>query len=171
MTVKTILVPLDFSETSARVLDFARALADAWGASLHLMHVIGYPVATSRTAGDERRDACVRLEGLLTREDRETRRATTSCEIGTPVHEIVTYASEHPIDLIVMGTHWHGPTFQMAAGSIAESVLGLVPCAVLAVKGPDAGRHEIECDGVRERVPTEEAGHAHTRVIETRRQL
>jgi nucleotide-binding universal stress UspA family protein len=171
MTVKTILVPLDFSETSARVLDCARTLADAWGASLHLMHVIGYPVATSRTAEEEQRDAGVRLESLLNREDRERRHATTSCEIGTPVHEIVTYASEHPIDLIVMGTHWHGPTFQMAAGSIAESVLGLVPCAVLAVKGPDAGRHEIECEGARERLSAQEGGHAHTRVIETRRQL
>jgi nucleotide-binding universal stress UspA family protein len=170
MTVKTILVPLDFSETSARVLDFARALADAWGASLHLMHVIGYPVATSRTAEDEQRDACVRLEALLNRDDRETRHATTSCEIGTPVHEIVTYVSEHPIDLIVMGTHWHGPTFQMAAGSIAESVLGMVPCAVLAVKGPDAGRHDIECDGVRERWTAPEAGRTDTQVTETRRQ-
>ena len=89
MTVKTILVPIDFSETSAHVLDFARTLADACGASMHLMHVIGYPLATTGTSDDERRDACQRLETLLNGNDREKRRATTSCEIGTPAHEIV----------------------------------------------------------------------------------
>jgi nucleotide-binding universal stress UspA family protein len=151
MTVKTILVPIDFSETSERVLDFARALADAWGASMHLMHIIGYPLATAETAADERRDACLRLDEFLNSDDREKRRATTSCEIGTPSHEIVKYATDHAVDLIVMGTHWHGPTFQMVAGSIAESVLGLAPCAVLAVKGADAGRHEIELDRRREK--------------------
>ena len=152
MTVNTILVPIDFSETSARVLDFARTLADACGASMHLMHVIAYPLATTGTADDERRDARKRLDMVLNAVDREKRHATTSCEIGTPAHEIVKYATEHPIDLIVMGTHWHGPTFEMVAGSIAESVLGLVPCAVLAVKGVDAGRCDVELDRVRAKV-------------------
>ena len=149
MTINTILVPIDFSETSNRVLDFARTLADAWGASMHLMHVTGYPLATTRTADDERRDACRRLDTFLTADDRSQRRATISCEIGTPAHEIVKYATDHPIDLIVMGTHWHGPTFQAVAGSIAETVLGLAPCAVLAVKGAGAGRCDFELDRKR----------------------
>lgn len=152
MTIHTVLVPIDFSETSAAVLDFARTLADACGASMHVMHVIADPVATAGTAEGQRRDACRRLDLLLNDVDREKRRATTSCEIGTPVHEIVTYATEHPIDLIVMGTHWHGPTFQMVAGSIAESVLGLAPCAVLAVKGADGGRFDVELDRRRAKV-------------------
>jgi nucleotide-binding universal stress UspA family protein len=152
MTINKILVPIDFSETSARVLDFARTLADACGASMHVMHVIGYPLATTVTAEGERDDACQRLDALLNGDDRQKRGVTTSCEIGTPAHEIVRYAAEHPVDLIVMGTHWHGATFQMATGSIAESVLGLAPCAVLAVKGADAGRCEIELDRVRAKV-------------------
>jgi nucleotide-binding universal stress UspA family protein len=152
MTIKTILVPVDFSDTSARVLDFARTLADACGASMHVMHVIGYPMATPGIAEDERRDARQRLDALVNDDDRRKLGATTSCEVGTPAHEIVKYAAEHPVDLIVMGTHWHGATFQMATGSIAESVLGLAPCAVLAVKGADAGRCEIELDRVRAKV-------------------
>ena len=149
MTINTILVPIDFSETSTRVLDFARTLADACGASLHVMHIIGYPLATTGTAEDERRDARQRLDALLNDDDRKKRGATTSCEVGTPAHEIVRYAVDHPVDLIVMGTHWHGSTFQMAIGSIAETVLGLAPCAVLAVKGTDAERCEIELDRMR----------------------
>jgi hypothetical protein len=42
----------------------------------------------------------------------------------------------------------------MAAGSIAEGVLGLAPCAVLAVKGADAGRYEFEIEPGRTRATT-----------------
>jgi universal stress protein A len=146
LAVKKILVPIDFSETSKRVLEFGRLLADACGASLHLLHVIGYPLATAQTVDHERHDACSRLDALLDSTDRDERHATTSCEVGTPAHEIVRYATEHETDLIVMGTHWHGPTFHMATGSIAEGVLGLAPCAVLAVKGAERGACESAFD-------------------------
>jgi nucleotide-binding universal stress UspA family protein len=128
-------VPIDFSATSPRVLDFGRMLADACGASLHLLHVVGYPVAKLETEARERHDACDRLEALLDATDRDRRRATTSCQVETPAREIVRYVADNAIDLIVMGTHSHGPTFQMATGSIAEMVIGMAPCAVLAVKG------------------------------------
>ena len=146
--IKRILVPIDFSHTSARVLEFGRTLADACGASLHLLHVIGYPLTNSRALDQERHQALGRLEALVDRADREARHATTSCEVGTPATAIVAYAREHAIDLIVMGTHWHGPTFQMATGSIAEAVLGLAPCAVLAVKGSQTHRQEPVFDPV-----------------------
>jgi nucleotide-binding universal stress UspA family protein len=149
MTINTILVPIDFSETSAHVLDLARMLADTCGASMHLMHVIGYPLATATTADDERQDACRRMDALVTDDDRHKRHVTTSCEIGTPAHEIVKYATEHTTDLIVMGTHWHGPSFQSVSGSIAETVLGLAPCAVLAVKDSGPGRCDFEFDRER----------------------
>jgi nucleotide-binding universal stress UspA family protein len=146
--IRKILVPIDFSDASKRVLDFGRTLADACGASLHLLHVMAYPVATVQTIDEERRDACSRLDALLDSTDRGNRHATTSCEVGTPTHEIVNYAAEHEIDLIVMGTHWHGPTFQMVTGSIAEGVLGLAPCAVLAVKGAKRSACESAFDPV-----------------------
>jgi nucleotide-binding universal stress UspA family protein len=146
--IKHILVPIDFSDASARVLEFGRTLAHACGASLHLLHVIGYPLMDSQTLEQERHRALSRLDALLDRADREARHATTSCEVGTPTTAIVAYAGQHAIDLIVMGTHWHGPTFQMVTGSIAEGVLGLAPCAVLAVKGSQTHRQEPAFDPV-----------------------
>jgi nucleotide-binding universal stress UspA family protein len=134
IAIKRILVPIDFSDTSAHALDLGRTLADACGASLHVMHVIGYPLTNSRAFDQARHQALGRLDALLDRADRDERHATTSCEVGTPANAIVAYAGANAIDLIVMGTHWHGPTFQMATGSIAEAVLGVAPCAVLAVK-------------------------------------
>jgi nucleotide-binding universal stress UspA family protein len=132
--IKKILVPLDFKNASLHALDVARTLADACGASLHIIHVVGTPLRRPETLNEERQEACRRLAALLDRADREGRNATVSCELGTPAHAIVRYATEHGVDLIVMGTHGHGSTFRMATGSIAEAVLGLAPCAVLAVK-------------------------------------
>lgn len=144
--VKTILVPVDFSDTSRRVLGFGRLLADALGASLHLLHVIAYPIVTPQTLGEKQQDACDRLEALLDRTDREIRHATTSCQVGTPASEICRHAADHAIDLIVMGTHYREPVWQMATGSIAEAVVGSAPCAVLVVKGAQTSNELIHED-------------------------
>jgi nucleotide-binding universal stress UspA family protein len=134
MRLEKILVAIDFGAASTEALDFARAIADGCGTSLHLLHVIGDPLAAASTREHERRAACARLEGLLRADDRLSRRTVVTCEFGTPGREIARYAGDHGIDLIVMGTHRHGPAHRMAIGSIAETVIGNAPCAVLAVK-------------------------------------
>ena len=39
-SLKTILVPTDFSDASSAALDYAKSLAGAFGASIHLVHVM-----------------------------------------------------------------------------------------------------------------------------------
>ncbi len=146
--VNRILLAIDFNEATPRVLEFGRTLADACGASLYLLHVIGYPLREPETEARDRQAALARLEALLDRADREQRHVTTCCLVGTPAPEIARYAAEHAIDLIVMGTHSHGPTFQMLTGSIAESVMGLAPCAILAVKSRETAPYEAAFDPV-----------------------
>ena len=148
VAVNKILVPVDFSETSKRVLEFARMLADACGASLHLLHVIACPLATPETTRQEQQEAGKRLEALLNRPDRVIRHVTTSCELGTPASEILRYAADNGIDLIVMGTHSRGPSFRMATGSVAEVVIGLAPCPVLAMKAAEERLHDPAVDPV-----------------------
>lgn len=139
LTIRNILVPIDFSALSSHVLEYGRTLADACGARLHLLHVVPCPVSTPEAAATEREQALNRLAALPAT-PRERDRTLLACEIGTPAHEIVAYAATCGIDLIVMGTHTHGPTFQMATGSVAEGVLGRAPCPVLAVPGSPQGR-------------------------------
>lgn len=47
---------------------------------------------------------------------------------------IVDYATEHAIDLIVMGTHGRTGLAHLALGSVAEQVVRLAPCPVLTVR-------------------------------------
>ena len=49
--IKTILVPTDFSVPAERALAYARNLADAYGASLHLLYVIEDPFAGGVSMG------------------------------------------------------------------------------------------------------------------------
>lgn len=137
MIIRSILVAIDITEPSTHILEFARMVADASSSSLHLLHVIAYPVSSPDALEESRQAAVYQLGGLLNHVDRDARHATCSCETGTPAHEIVQFATTHHIDLIVMGTHSHGPDYRLPLGSVADTVLRLAPCAVLAVK-PDS---------------------------------
>jgi len=49
---------------------------------------------------------------------------------GDPGHEIVSYAQEHQVDLIMMPTHGHGPFRALLLGSVTAKVLHDVRCPV-----------------------------------------
>jgi nucleotide-binding universal stress UspA family protein len=57
--------------------------------------------------------------------------------LGTPSEEIVNYADEHEIDLIVMGTHGRTGVARVLLGSVAEKVVRKAPCPVLTVHNPE----------------------------------
>ncbi len=56
--------------------------------------------------------------------------------VGVPYVEIVRYAHEHDVDLIVMSTHGRGAVGHMLFGSLAERVVRRAPCPVLTVRQP-----------------------------------
>ena len=56
---------------------------------------------------------------------------------GTPFEEIVRFAREKDIDLIVMGTHGHTGLAHLFLGSVAEKVVRRAPCPVLTVRHPE----------------------------------
>jgi nucleotide-binding universal stress UspA family protein len=57
--------------------------------------------------------------------------------VGTPFYEIVRYAREMKIDLIVMGTHGHTGLVHVLLGSVTEKVVRKAPCPVLTVRHPE----------------------------------
>ena len=73
-----------------------------------------------------------RLRHLLTEEDANELQPDCATRIGpTPADEIVRFADEHGIDLIVMGTHGREGVMRAVLGSVAETVVAegrRVPC-------------------------------------------
>lgn len=151
IALKSLLVPTDFSEASECALRYGRALAHAFGASLHVVHVIEDLVATAWAAEvyvtslpalreEIEKDAQERLARLLDADERERLHARVVLLNGNPFVEILRYARAHEIDLIVLGTHGRGPVAHMLLGSVAEKVVRKATCPVLAVRHP---QHEF----------------------------
>lgn len=148
IALKTVLVPTDFSDTSEVALRYAKALAGAFDASLHVLHVVQEPFAQpwaveaygfSLAALQEQwmREATSRVETTLSPEERTRYRAESTTVLGHPVMEILRYATAHNIDLIVLGTHGRGPLGHMVMGSVAERIVRKAPCPVLTVRHPE----------------------------------
>lgn len=149
INLKTILVPTDFSECSDAALRYGRALASAFGATLHLLHVVqdpytqpwaaeAFPAPLGDMLNEWQAQARDRLCKVIPEAERPTTMVTTV--VGSPALEIVRYASEQGIDLIVIGTHGRGPFGHMLLGSVAERVVRKAPCPVLTVRHP---QHEF----------------------------
>lgn len=149
INLKTILVPSDFSECSDAALRYGLELARKFDASLHMLHVIqdpatqpwaaeGFALPLLDVVDQWQNDAVDRLKAAVPPDDRG--RVTVECRMASPYQEILRYAAEHDVDLIVMGTHGRGGVTHMLLGSIAEKVVRRAPCPVLTVRHP---QHEF----------------------------
>ena len=144
LTFRNILLPTDFSETSEHAFRYATALAKSFQSKLHVLHVIPDPHsqpwsieasggATTLLLRTWENDAKKRLASLVPADiDREL-----LTQVGHPFVQIIRYARENNIDLIVLGTHGRGPIAHMLLGSVAEKVVRKAPCPVLTVRHPE----------------------------------
>jgi nucleotide-binding universal stress UspA family protein len=147
ITLKKILIPTDFSEPSDSAVKYARAFAEQFGAELHLLHVIEDPFLYAPTSEayvvpphlleEIQTAARDRLDRVLEPNERARFRAVMALKNGSPFVEIVRYARDQDVDLIVMGTHGRGPIAHMLLGSVAEKVVRKAPCPVLTVRHPE----------------------------------
>lgn len=142
-----ILVPTDFSAPSEAALAAAKELADRFGASIHLLHVLEDPYSTSAYATEVygflppglretwQENAEKRLEALLPREHGTRSGGTVTVVFGSPAKAIVDHAQTAGSDLIVMGTHGRSGMAHLLLGSVAERVVRTAACPVLTVRG------------------------------------
>jgi nucleotide-binding universal stress UspA family protein len=135
-----ILVATDFSDASDVALSYGRTLAQTFGASLHLLHVMENPFLRAHAADPHvlRAGTLSHLNDRLTVNDRTRLKATAVLATAdSPAEEIARHAAKYEIDLIVMGTHGRGAIAQLLMGSVAEKVVRIAPCPVLTVRHPE----------------------------------
>jgi nucleotide-binding universal stress UspA family protein len=140
-----ILVPHDFSETSAAAVRYAIELARRFNARLTFLHVGNSAQAAFDTEfpiglEDAREDAIrERLLKIVTPHEQIEFTPEFVVRPGSPAGEIVRYAREYGVDLIVMGTHGRGLVGHVVMGSVAEKVVRTAFCPVLTVRNPEIG--------------------------------
>lgn len=114
---KKILFPVDLSAQSRAVAPSVAAMARRFSSELVLLHVTGEP--TPKPELDQ--FAAGVFSGIpVVRELLE----------GDPARQIVSYAEEHKVDLIMMPTHGHGPFRALLLGSVTAKVLHDTHCLV-----------------------------------------
>ena len=149
MIWKTILVPHDFSSPANHAAALARDEAKAHGGALILLHVIELPgqitpdtalVPDQTGAPVSVRDFAVKaaeqhLDDISARLAKDGVKPTVFVRFGKPADEIIAFAEEKKIDVIVMGTHGRTGLAHLIAGSVTERVVRTSKWPVLTVPG------------------------------------
>jgi nucleotide-binding universal stress UspA family protein len=143
--LKRVLVPTDFSDSARHAFTYGLSFAKEYGAELVLLHVVenvtvGYasdlfPVPMAEVFQEISGYARAELS-KLGQEARERGVAGVSEQViqGKPSSEIIRFASENHVDMIVLGTHGKGMLDQALFGSTTERVVRRAPCPVLTVR-------------------------------------
>ncbi|MEM1118082.1 MAG: universal stress protein, partial [Bacteroidota bacterium] len=148
--VDRILVPTDFSASSAVALTLADGLAALYDAHVDLLHAVHLPnlpevyglgsqLAASVPEVRARTEAA--LGSLARRYIDPARLGAIEVSPGPPAAVILEAADRLGAGLLVMPTHGRTGLERLALGSVAESVLRRAPCAVLAI--PSYGRFPL----------------------------
>jgi universal stress protein A len=148
IVIKNLLVATDYSDVSNVALTYGRALASAFGATLHVVNVVenfltvtgleGYITNAGGVSQNIAQAARQQLEAAITEDDRLTLRAkAVLLTSDKPGMAVVKYARDADIDLILIGTHGHGGIAHLLMGSVAERIVRLAPCPVLTVRHPE----------------------------------
>jgi nucleotide-binding universal stress UspA family protein len=145
--VRHILCPVDFSRTSDAAMAQAGMLAQRFNADLTVLHVVYDPLDVTclhipHPPQEQLRDELIReaermLQAQVHRTLRFVPRAKTAVVLGSPFREIIRYAQEHQVDLIVMGTQGVSGLNHLIMGSTAERVVRMAPCPVLSIRAAD----------------------------------
>jgi nucleotide-binding universal stress UspA family protein len=146
---KKILCTTDFSEASFEAVKHAVSLARSTQSKLILIYVVNQkmlseglslarvssPEALGKEMADEARR---RLKGLIPAGERDGVDWETAIRSGNPAQEVIRYAKENGVDMIVIGTAGHSGIDRMMFGSTAEKVVRGAHCSVLTVRPPAA---------------------------------
>ena len=118
LSLKTLLVPTDFSEASQKGIHYAERLAQQYGGNLVLLHIVEpsypYPVTGLMHFPGDLQDYNLEMlpkaeQSLVNLADATARRSgvpvSSRTRTGSPYNEIVKAAKELNADLIVVATH------------------------------------------------------------------
>ncbi len=140
---KKIMVPIDFSENSPRVLEAAVDIAEKFEASLSIVFVAqsfedysGFFVPhmpISQFEDEMVEGAEKKMVSFLAENLKSDLPHSSTVLKGDVAEELTEYAAKNNIAMIVMGTHGYKGLEKVLFGSVAEKVVKTSPCPVLTI--------------------------------------
>ena len=147
MKVERILFPTDFSEGSAHALPYAVDLTKHYSAKLYILHVVyditqatGFHVphiSTDKVFQEMNEWAMNEIGTCCIEEIRGLPGVEKKVMQGVPYEEIIKFAADEKIDMIIMGTYGRVGLQRLIFGNTAERVVRRAPCPVMTVRVPE----------------------------------
>lgn len=146
--MKTILVPIDFSEVSEKTAATAFSLVQDIHVDLVFLHVMdsSQPIRVFNTskAGASASSspetlAAERLREWVRQAHAQGIIASYRLAHGSPIAQILQHAKQLRADLIVIGSHDYGSSRGSTVGSTTKGVLYATPCPIVVVPSDKAG--------------------------------
>jgi nucleotide-binding universal stress UspA family protein len=145
IAIKKILMPIDRSGYSEKILAYGISLGKTWGAELTAIHVIdpgrGVPGGRVKEKEMEREEQAKR-EGMLALDAINPMISKQGINIKKEVIEksdsiakaIIGYAKQNDYDVIIVGTKGMTTVEEFFLGSVANNVIHHAHCPVFAIR-------------------------------------
>lgn len=141
--MKNILVPVDFSDVTTKVVEVARKFAAAFESHIVLLNVaepepdfVGFEAGPPTVRVAVARDFKAERQRL---DELKSQLATGTVEVaalhiqGPIVEKILHEAGAQNADLIIIGSHGHGAFYDLLVGSVTQGVIKGARCPVVVV--------------------------------------
>jgi nucleotide-binding universal stress UspA family protein len=133
--IKSIMVPVDFSDTSKKAVNYGLSLALEFNSRLVLAHITPFT-----TRGEEEGQ----LRDLIPADCREALEFEIVIKSGEVRHELLEIVKEKEIDLVVMGTHGRPYFERLLLGSVTERMLRKLHIPILTVSHLDPDKEIVK---------------------------
>ncbi|TLD68984.1 universal stress protein [Phragmitibacter flavus] len=141
--MKTIVTLVDFSDVAFKVLKHAHDLALAFDSQVILLHVVpqepvvvGFGIAPTIMSAPSEDLIAVDTERLTEMQESLAKfgvKATTRQLQGATIDSVLDECEKLGAELIIVGSHKHGPLYNLFVGSITADILKRTHCPVLVV--------------------------------------
>ncbi len=143
LKLATIQVCCDLATQSGTLFQWAVALARPFGASLHCVHALEKPIdegmvdPTAAPYEEVQQRLLDRLHARLVEQlpqhMQSDESVTTAVVPGAASDQMVAYARQHGVDLLIVGVKQHRGIHKRLIGSTTDAALRRAPCQVLTV--------------------------------------
>lgn len=134
--MKKILVPIDFSDFSAKAVKLADKLAQRVSGEVHLVHIVSTPTQMDEYGYEvtlsEEQEAIARMKEFVL--IHQLKPANTFVRLGSLTKDMNHYISANQIDLVLMASRGSEGLREVFIGSNAERIVRYATCPVLIVK-------------------------------------
>ena len=151
ISIKKILVPVDFSEPSKKAVTYGLTLAKQFNARLILAHIVpassalpyAFPLETFEIERNQEQTARREIQQLVPAEYKEECEIRTIVKTGSIDSELLGIVRTEAVDLVIMGTHGRRRFSDWFIGSVTERLLRKVPVPLLTVSHVDPEKHTV----------------------------